>query len=442
MEAKLQQQVPQKAQANKPNLTGIPTQMKLNFEQRSGLSFDDVRVHYNSDKPAQLQALAYTQGTQVYVGPGQEIYLPHELGHIVQQKAGLVHPTKFINGIAINDSPLLEKAADAMSQLVPVQKKCRDFKDSNVIQCAGTVAVSLSPVALTNFSASEIYIDTITIADRFETGLRYNKKPTQGDHTIADAFVKKYQKEMLKGHTIEDALEFYYKQASEILKETDFILQINPDDKRAQIAEQKADDVIDLTDTYAIKTGSFDQWNVLMKEIIFRYNEAYAHSPFATQGHGTGGHGEKGGLSALKNIRSELRGAKKRWTKMKSGIYTIPTTPQTGLSALFDMESSSIAGAAFTAYKIEVDDIFVDKASAIAKYITATTGKSDGLLKNADAIKEEINKIKKGYKCNPAFYKFVNMVYDILNVKKLLTSDVRIRYDRRKKFKRDINDNF
>ena len=69
MEAKLQQQAPQKAQTNKPNLTGIPTQMKLDFEQRSGLSFDDVRVHYNSDKPAQLQALAYTQGTQVYLPP-------------------------------------------------------------------------------------------------------------------------------------------------------------------------------------------------------------------------------------------------------------------------------------------------------------------------------------------------------------------------------------
>ena len=93
MEAKLQQQAPQKAQANKTNLTGIPTQMKLDFEQRSGLSFDDVQVHYNSDKPAQLQALAYTQGTQIYVGPGQEQHLPHELGHVIQQKSRKMHPT-------------------------------------------------------------------------------------------------------------------------------------------------------------------------------------------------------------------------------------------------------------------------------------------------------------------------------------------------------------
>lgn len=95
-----------------PNLTGIPTQMKLNFERRSGLSFDDVRVHYNSEKPAKFRALAYTQGTQVYVGPGQEHSLPHELGHVIQQKAGLVTPTQYINGLPVNDQPALEQEAN------------------------------------------------------------------------------------------------------------------------------------------------------------------------------------------------------------------------------------------------------------------------------------------------------------------------------------------
>ena len=95
-----------------PNLTGIPTQMKLDFEQRSGLSFDDVRVHYNSDKPAKIDALAYTQGTQVYMGPGQERHLRHELGHVVQQKQGIVRPTTWIRGLPVNDCPALERAAD------------------------------------------------------------------------------------------------------------------------------------------------------------------------------------------------------------------------------------------------------------------------------------------------------------------------------------------
>lgn len=112
MESKLQQQAPQKAQTYKPNLTGIPTQMKLDFERQSGLSFDDVRVHYNSDKPAQLQALAYTQGTQVYVGPGQERHLPHELRHIVQQKQGRVRANGIINNVPVNIETSLEREAD------------------------------------------------------------------------------------------------------------------------------------------------------------------------------------------------------------------------------------------------------------------------------------------------------------------------------------------
>lgn len=60
----------------KQNLTGIPAQLKQRMEQTSGFSFDDVRVHYNSDRPKKLDALAYTQGTEVYLGPGQGKGLP------------------------------------------------------------------------------------------------------------------------------------------------------------------------------------------------------------------------------------------------------------------------------------------------------------------------------------------------------------------------------
>lgn len=96
------------------NRTGIPSPMKSRFELSSGLSFDDVRVHYHSAKPAQFQALAYTQGSQIYLGPGQERHLPHELGHIIQQKTGRVKPTKSFNGAPLNDDPKLEQEADHM----------------------------------------------------------------------------------------------------------------------------------------------------------------------------------------------------------------------------------------------------------------------------------------------------------------------------------------
>ena len=106
------QKAPEQTKKPTPNMTGIPTQMKLDFEQRSGLSFDDVRVHYNSDKPRRIGALAYTQGNQVHIGPGQERHLRHELGHVVQQKQGIVRPTTWINGLPVNDSPELEHAAN------------------------------------------------------------------------------------------------------------------------------------------------------------------------------------------------------------------------------------------------------------------------------------------------------------------------------------------
>ena len=75
------------------NNTGLPDNLKSGMENLSGLSMDDVKVHRNSDKPAQLQAHAYAQGTDIYLGPGQEKHLPHELGHVVQQKQGRVKPT-------------------------------------------------------------------------------------------------------------------------------------------------------------------------------------------------------------------------------------------------------------------------------------------------------------------------------------------------------------
>jgi hypothetical protein len=100
------------ANKKQANRTGIPNAVKERFENKSGFSFDDVRIHYNSDKPAQLQAFAYTQGNQVYIAPGQERCLGHELGHVVQQKRGEVRPTVRYNGVGINDDTGLEKEAD------------------------------------------------------------------------------------------------------------------------------------------------------------------------------------------------------------------------------------------------------------------------------------------------------------------------------------------
>ncbi|MDP4844352.1 MAG: DUF4157 domain-containing protein, partial [Salibacteraceae bacterium] len=98
----------------KENKTGLPDNLKSGVENLSGIAMDDVKVHPNSEKPAQLQAHAYAQGTDIHLGPGQETHLPHEAWHVVQQKQGRVEPTAQLKGIAINDNTALEREADVM----------------------------------------------------------------------------------------------------------------------------------------------------------------------------------------------------------------------------------------------------------------------------------------------------------------------------------------
>ena len=63
----LAKQAEEKRGEESKNKTGLPEGLKYGIEQLSGLSMDDVKVHYDSHKPAQLQAHAYTQGTDIYV---------------------------------------------------------------------------------------------------------------------------------------------------------------------------------------------------------------------------------------------------------------------------------------------------------------------------------------------------------------------------------------
>ncbi len=99
----------------KPNNTGLPDNLKTGIESLSGMSMDSVRVHYNSSQPAQLNALAYAQGTDIHVAPGQEQHLPHEAWHVVQQAQGRVQPTmQMAEGTPINDDRGLEQEADVM----------------------------------------------------------------------------------------------------------------------------------------------------------------------------------------------------------------------------------------------------------------------------------------------------------------------------------------
>lgn len=96
------------------NNTGMPDNLKSGIENLSGIDVSDVKVHYNSAKPAQMNAHAYAQGTDIHIASGQEKHLPHEAWHTVQQKQGRVKPTTSVNGTAVNDNAGLETEADVM----------------------------------------------------------------------------------------------------------------------------------------------------------------------------------------------------------------------------------------------------------------------------------------------------------------------------------------
>ncbi|WP_238937393.1 eCIS core domain-containing protein [Pseudoalteromonas sp. S16_S37] len=98
------------------NNTGLPDDLKSGMESLSGMNLDHVRVHYNSSKPAAVQANAYAQGADIHLGTGQEKHLPHELGHVVQQMQGRVKPTTSIDGVAVNDNAGLELEATRMGE--------------------------------------------------------------------------------------------------------------------------------------------------------------------------------------------------------------------------------------------------------------------------------------------------------------------------------------
>ena len=129
------------------NNTGLPDSLKSGVEQLSGISMDDVKVNYNSAKPAQLHAHAYAQGKDIHVAPGQEKHLPHEAWHVAQQKQGRVQATKQLKGkVPVNDDKGLENEADVMGAKAVAQGKL--IKIANPVQRKKVnKATNFSPVS-------------------------------------------------------------------------------------------------------------------------------------------------------------------------------------------------------------------------------------------------------------------------------------------------------
>lgn len=184
--------------ARTANRTGLPDRLKQGMEAVSGLSLDDVRVHRNSEKPAQLDAHAYAQGGDIHLAPGQDHHLPHEAWHVVQQKQGRVRPTMLAHGAAVNDDPGLEREADAMGARALRQSDTATAVAPPLQRAAaGDVAQCILIKVTTRRLMTARVVDQIEFADRVPT----TASGGQGDHTVAEALIELTLQKHCRGKT-------------------------------------------------------------------------------------------------------------------------------------------------------------------------------------------------------------------------------------------------
>lgn len=117
----------EKESNSKTSRGNVPEALRQQAEQKSGLSLQDVRVHYNSLEPNRFQAFGYALGEDIYLAPGRERDLPHELWHVVQQKQGRVRPMQKLEGQNLNTDVRLEREADCWQSMGSLRySKCQE----------------------------------------------------------------------------------------------------------------------------------------------------------------------------------------------------------------------------------------------------------------------------------------------------------------------------
>ena len=194
------------------NKTGLPDNLKAGVENLSGFSLDDVKVHYNSPKPAQLQAHAYTQGTDIHVASGQEKHLPHETWHVVQQMQRRVKPTLQVKGVAINDRSQLEKEADLMGS----KAKQTNINDAPIEQVMRESANLGTGVVQAVRVTEDILRELFTEYKVFEKTVRFKTLPKTGIlvNRILAALKKSWSEDEVKEMVTTSEFAWAFQQAA------------------------------------------------------------------------------------------------------------------------------------------------------------------------------------------------------------------------------------
>ena len=210
----------QRAEAPRPNNTGMPDNLKSGIESLSGFSMDDVRVHYNSSKPATVQALAYTQGTDIHVAPGQEKHLPHEAWHVAQQMAGRVSPTTNINGMPVNDNAALEHEADVMGEKASSIGKTLIVGNDIVQNAANTSAETVKDFLTPN---NGLQRKADMVGTHHKGNVTDSRRPIQMFRMWASQGNPENVKSKSQCNIVNDLLRFMYRHENYIIVFPDFI---------------------------------------------------------------------------------------------------------------------------------------------------------------------------------------------------------------------------
>ena len=285
------------------NQTGLSDGLKAGVETLSGVSLDSVRVHYNSERPAELGALAYAQGTDIHVGPGQEQYLPHEAWHVVQQMQGRVQPTIQAKGVDINDNAGLEHEADTMGARASELGRAIAAEYIAAPSAYAPPAARAAPVvqrAKLNIRAKD---GTISGVSNFPGRPASNLRSGQGQHLTAYVTFEQTILSNVRDLTPKQAAQRLIEVIQEF-KTLPKMENVGNWNKHIHNAFDQQIDILTDSITNEDDKGTTNTIGLLIDNILAARNQV---PDTAISEHGTVGHGEAKYAGILEELETHLR---------------------------------------------------------------------------------------------------------------------------------------
>lgn len=265
----IQQRAKQEENAG-PSLTGIPIQMRLGQGQWAGPSPDGIQLRYvRVPFPPVIQREAFSATAALDYLKGEDFMTLSE-GWL--ENAGYER----LHGL-IRTAEDLSAAPEGAG----FPEDLETYRDDEAYYAIFYLVNSLK----------------IT-GDRVSTMLRTaDRRATQGDHTIADIFIREHQMAMVRNAPLCEALVFYIDLFNEVKTNNQYL-----QDDRTERSSEYADNGIERANRMLEEPEKRSAFTSDFQEMVKTYYNAYARSAFSTQGEASGGHGERGGAAQIRNI--------------------------------------------------------------------------------------------------------------------------------------------